>query len=532
MKPERDSTPTVFCAHCRETHPRVWTHCPNSGKALHGQDRWVGTTLASRYRMESVLGRGGMGVVYSARRDTGERVAIKCLHPEIAENSDAIRRFRREAEAATAMHHPHVVSVLETGIEAGSPYIVMEYLEGEPLSNRLARVRTLSPHVACQLMHQVLLGLSAVHRAGVIHRDLKPANVFLTYSPRGEVRVKLLDFGVSMWSDHDASSTKLTRTGVLMGTPSYMSPEQARGNPRFDARADLYAVAAMLYECIAGHVPHVRSNYHALLLAIVEGKPPPLADSVAVLPRGLAEVVHQGLAVQPDDRYGSAVDFAEALAPFLSLTRQPANPALPSVRPRRDSSVFVARDPRPTTEPSVSQTVSMGAMRYLQAEHGPAAVAELLTRLPSAYARMLIDGSHTLRCPVSICDALLNEAEIEFGSGAMTLSRAVGKEIAESAATRTLRWVRGLSTAELVARIPDVWADLFDFGSVTVMAVGPNRCRIDVTDAPAESPARDAMTAGLFAQLLSITGARAVDVYASHGLSRGSVIYRAGWQLT
>ncbi|MEZ4326378.1 MAG: serine/threonine-protein kinase [Polyangiales bacterium] len=558
MKPIRDSTSSVFCVHCRETHPRVWTHCPNSGKPMQAGDPRVGSTVASRYRIESIIGRGGMGIVYGARRSTGERVAVKCLHPEIADNADAIRRFQREAETARSVRHPNVVEVLEAGVDGGSPYIVMEYLDGEPLSTRLTRAQTLSPHVACQLMHQALLGLAAVHRAGVIHRDLKPGNIFLSFTPRGEIRVKLLDFGVSMWSDFDLASTKLTRTGVLMGTPSYMSPEQARGNPRFDQRADLYSVAAMLYECIAGHVPHVRSNYHALLLAIVEGNPPPLEACVAVLPRGLSAVVHRGLAVNPDVRYADADAFAGALEPFLTLTRasspprlatsaasqfgvSPARPSPPAdepggddvaVRSARDSSVFIARDLPATAEPSVSQTVSMGAMRYLQAEFGPAAVAELLTRLPSAHARLLIDGAPNLRCPASVCDALLNEAEIEFGAGAMSVSRAIGAEIATSAATRTLRWVRTVSPAVFVTRVPDVWADLFDFGSVSVMTVGSTRCRIDVMTTLAECAARDAMMCGLFARLLTITGATAVDVYSTGGLERGSTIYRAGWQAT
>jgi serine/threonine protein kinase len=529
MKPDRDPPPNIFCVHCREQHPRAWTHCPNSGKALHTQDRWLGATIASRYRVESIIGRGGMGVVYSARRDTGERVAIKCLHPEIAENSEAIRRFQREARTAGATQHTNVVSVLDAGVQGGAPYIVMEYLEGEPLSKRLVRTRALSPHVACQLMHQVLLGLGAVHRAGIIHRDLKPANVFLSSTLRGEVRAKVLDFGVSMWSDADVSETKLTRTGVLMGTPSYMSPEQARGNPRFDHRADLYSVAAMLYECIAGQLPHVRSNYHALLLAIVEGKPAPLESTVAILPKGLSEVVHRGLAVDPDQRYADAEEFARALTPYLTLTRPSSATPAGALRRSRDSGITIARDPRPTSEPHVSQTVSMGAMRYLQNEYGPAAVAELLTRLPSAHATLLIDGSPNLRCPASVCDALLNEAEIEFGAGAMTLSRAIGAEIADSAATRTLRWVRGVTKHELLTRLPEVWADLFDFGRLTVLPVGPTRCRIDVVDAQPESPARDAMMAGVFQRLLTITGARSVDVYAANGIERGATIYRVGW---
>ncbi len=531
MKADPDPPANLFCVHCREPHPRAWTHCPHTGKALHTQDRWLGATIASRYRVESIIGRGGMGVVYSARRDTGERVAIKCLHPEIAESAEAIRRFSREARTAGATHHANVVAVLDAGVQGGAPYIVMEHLDGEPLSKRLVRTRALSPHVACQLMHRVLLGLGAVHRAGVIHRDLKPANVFLSTNLRGEVRAKVLDFGVSMWSSDDAGETKLTRTGVLMGTPSYMSPEQARGNPRFDHRADLYSVAAMLYECIAGQVPHVRANYHALLLAIVEGKPAPLESTVAILPSGLSEVVHRGLSVDPGQRYADADEFATALIPFLTLTRKTGATPAQAIRRSRDSGTLIARDPRPTSEPQVSQTVSMGAMRYLQSEFGPAAVAELLTRLPSAHATLLIDGSPNLRCPASVCDALLNEAEIEFGAGAMSLSRAVGVEIADSAATRTLRWVRGLTTQELVARLPEVWVDLFDFGRLSVLPVGPTRCRIDVTDAQPESPARDAMMAGVFGRLLSITGARSVDVYAVNGIDRGTTIFRAGWSL-
>jgi hypothetical protein len=245
----------------------------------------------------------------------------------------------------------------------------------------------------------------------------------------------------------------------------------------------------------------------------VEGKPAPLESTVAILPKGLSEVVHRGLAVDPDQRYADAEEFARALTPYLTLTRPSSATPAGALRRSRDSGITIARDPRPTSEPHVSQTVSMGAMRYLQNEYGPAAVAELLTRLPSAHATLLIDGSPNLRCPASVCDALLNEAEIEFGAGAMTLSRAIGAEIADSAATRTLRWVRGVTKHELLTRLPEVWTDLFDFGRLSVLPVGPTRCRIDVVDAQPESPARDAMMAGVFQRLLTIAGARSVDVY-------------------
>jgi serine/threonine-protein kinase len=283
-------------------------------------ESWTGELLGGRYRIGRQLGAGGMGAVYEAtREDLGQmRVAVKILHTSLADDESLLARFRREAETVGQINHPNIVRILDFCAEAGEPaYLVMELLDGVSLRQALARQKDFPAERIVFIASQMLAALAAVHRAHVIHRDIKPENVVLTsMSGLGDI-VKLLDFGVAKQLTAVPGNT-LTQTGVVLGTPTYMAPEQARGGS-IDRRSDLYAVGTIMYEALAGAAPYSGDNYNALLFAIQQGKPVPLRELRPEIDPELFAVIARAMAVEPDARYQTAEEMAEALAPWLTL---------------------------------------------------------------------------------------------------------------------------------------------------------------------------------------------------------------------
>jgi len=243
---------------------------------------------------------------------------VKVLHPNQARKKDAVRRFHQEARAAGAIGHPNICEVYDLGtLDDGSPYLVMEKLVGETLADRIAAEGGLPFDDVIDTLVQVLSGLVAAHEKGIVHRDIKPENVFLTSRVGCPPLVKLLDFGVSKViapligaRDEDLD---LTRTGMVMGTPYYMSPEQARGDRNLDARVDLYACGIILYEALTGRRPFTAPNYNALLLQILGTKPKPARDLRPALPNGFDAVLDTAMARNREDRYRSAAEFQRDL---------------------------------------------------------------------------------------------------------------------------------------------------------------------------------------------------------------------------
>ncbi|MBX7197552.1 MAG: protein kinase, partial [Sandaracinaceae bacterium] len=315
---EHNKLDAVRCPHCTEAHPPTYSHCPRTGKPLQTGPALVGRIIAGRYRVTGILGEGGMGAVYIAEHLLlGRKVAIKRLHPELTGDEKAVARFQREARAAAATGHEHIVEVLDLGYaEDGAPYLVMEYLRGVALAQVLKQEGRLPLARAANIIGQVLAALAAVHQREIVHRDLKPDNVFLTRRGGVQDYVKVLDFGISKMKQDEGEPTNLTRTGVTMGTPYYMSPEQARGMRKLDHRVDLYAVAVMMYECLTGRLPLMGDNYHALLQQILRVEPLPPSSIVPGLPAALDAVLLKGLAKDPAQRFSSAAEMLEALAPF------------------------------------------------------------------------------------------------------------------------------------------------------------------------------------------------------------------------
>ncbi|WP_437616296.1 serine/threonine-protein kinase [Sorangium sp. So ce834] len=290
-------------------------------------DPLVGTTVAGAYRIVRLLGEGGMGRVYETHhtRIPGKRFALKTLHPELAQQPTILARFQREAEAAASVRNPHIVEIFDVNrLSDGRPCIIAEYLDGQGLGELLAASGGRLPvGTAVRIAREVCDGIAAAHAAGVVHRDIKPENIFLTGDPACPT-VKVLDFGISKTSAPSA----LTRTGMVLGTPAYMAPEQAKGD-EIDARADIYAVGAVLYHALTGQRPFERSDPTAMLLAVMTEEPPALRTVNPEIPPELELIVQRAMAKEKEGRYASMAELASALAPFEEAPL-PAQP--PSAR--------------------------------------------------------------------------------------------------------------------------------------------------------------------------------------------------------
>ena len=284
--------------------------------AVAPDDSLIGFVLADKYRIVRQIGRGGMGIVYEAEHiQLGKRVAIKLILEKYAEDTEAIARFQREALAASRIGNPHIIDVSDIGnAHDGRPFVAMELLTGHPLSQILEMSGPLPTWRAIAIMRQVLRAVGAAHAKGIIHRDLKPDNIFLIGQDDQHDFVKLLDFGISKVVDPDeqVAFTKLTSTGVVMGTPLYMAPEQAMGNP-VEAGADIYACGVILYELLAGKPPFEGATYAVLVAKLLTAPPPPLGEVRPGLPLALVNAVHRALEKEPHRRFASAEQFAAAL---------------------------------------------------------------------------------------------------------------------------------------------------------------------------------------------------------------------------
>jgi serine/threonine-protein kinase len=267
--------------------------------------------------IEQQVGQGGMAVVYEARHRTlGKRVAIKMLLPHHAARADLAARFQREGEAVALLDHPHAAAVFDGGNDArGTPYLVLEYLEGEHLGTLLLRAGSLTVVETVDLMVPVIAAIALAHDLGIVHRDLKPENVFLSQR-RGQRVPKVLDFGISKTSKAD--SLKLTRAETLLGTPHYMSPEQAQGANQADARSDQFALGVILYECVTGQCPFEGSSLFAVLAAIVGGTLTPPSRLVHALDPSFDAIVTRALSKEPDQRFADVRALGAALLPLAS----------------------------------------------------------------------------------------------------------------------------------------------------------------------------------------------------------------------
>lgn len=287
----------------------------------------IGQSLGS-YTITAKIGEGGMGTVWLAEHlQIGRKVAIKVLLPEFAQNTNIVQRFFNEAKATSAIKHPGIVEVYDFGhTPQGSPYIVMEFLEGEPLQKRLERDVKIPPPAAVDMMRQIAEALGAAHAVGIVHRDLKPENIFLLPDRRLGVRVKLLDFGIAKLDQELRGDLDPTRAGAVLGTPQYMSPEQCTGSTNLDRRADMYALGCVLFHMLCGRPPFTEQEFGKIAIKHLTAAPPkPSVFEPTVSPE-LEAIVLKLLEKEPDNRYqlcGQLVDVLDGKTPRAASTPGP-----------------------------------------------------------------------------------------------------------------------------------------------------------------------------------------------------------------
>ncbi len=333
----------VRCPHCGLGHAATRTHCPTTGlpvsaspaeasaarAALRRGDRTTRSgrsrvrrvedligRIVGEYRILGLIGQGGMGTVYEVESLTRPfRAALKVLRPDQLGKAESISRFEREGRVLASIRHPNICHVYDVGrLGDDSPYLVMEKLDGETLARRIERAGNgmgLAWESVVGIILQALEGLDAAHSKNVIHRDFKPENIFISSdATRG---VKVLDFGISKQTGMEDAQGSLTRTGMVMGTPYYMAPEQAMGDRNLDRRVDVWAAGVVMYEAIAGLRPFVAKNYNALLVQILTTHPKPIDEVVSGLPKGLPAVLGRALEKKRDARFLSVRELGEAL---------------------------------------------------------------------------------------------------------------------------------------------------------------------------------------------------------------------------
>ena len=277
-------------------------------------------TIGGKYRVVRRLGQGGMGSVYEAVGGAGERVAIKVIQTELAGNQTLVGRFAREARAVSAIDTPHITKSIDTGTDplTGLPYLVMELLDGEDVDQLGQRLGPLPADLALRIAAQACKALMKAHEAHILHRDIKPANLFLTRAGGGQRITKLLDFGVAKVKPEvtrsHAETAGLTRTGSMLGSPLYMSPEQARGYKDIDYRSDLWSLGVVLYKMLSGRTPHDDTEELGELIVLICTEPPqPIQDLAPWVAPEVAAVVHRALRFSPGERYAGAAEMLAAI---------------------------------------------------------------------------------------------------------------------------------------------------------------------------------------------------------------------------
>jgi serine/threonine-protein kinase len=316
-----------ICPVCNTEYPANERFCPRDGTALRAQSAaandLVGAVIAERYHVLKKLGEGGMGQVYLAEHvKMGRKSAVKVMHPGMVQNVDAISRFNREAANASRINHPNVAGIYDFGETAeGLIYLAMEFVEGQPLTDVIKQHGALPPMRASEIARQTAEGLSVAHDMGIVHRDLKPDNIMIAKGRAGADLVKVVDFGIAKAAASEEQ--KVTKTGMVVGTPEYMSPEQLSGDP-LDARSDIYALALVTFNMLTGKLPFPGETMQESMIMRLTDEPRSLVDMKADVqwPSDLQAVLDKALARNANDRYRNASEFAHDLV--QAIDRMPA----------------------------------------------------------------------------------------------------------------------------------------------------------------------------------------------------------------
>lgn len=429
------------CPACSTLVPAGARYCPGCAVPVR-PDTGAGDLLRERlqaavadsFRIEKLLGRGGMGSVYLAREAALDRlVAIKVLPPDRAQSSDLRERFRREARTAAQLSHPNIVPLLTFGEDDGLMFFVMGYVEGEALAQRLQREGRLQATETIRILSELADALGYAHGRGVVHRDVKPENILLE-APRGGVR--LTDFGVAKGL---TSSSSLTTEGAVIGTPHYMSPEQASGRADLDTRSDIYSMGALAFTLLTGRPPFTGRTASEILRQHLSQDPPRLRDLNPDLPGALDEVVRRCLAKEPSARWGSAGEFAKALQSsgdswWNTLLRRAWTP-VPTAAPAASLPEALST-PMPT-----SPAEFVAGAREQAGKLGPGPLAE---RLLAAAARLAGEAEDLDRLILAL-QTTADAVELRRTEKRLTILRAIPDAPPEAA-----------DTIEVLARLREV----------------------------------------------------------------------------
>lgn len=370
----------------------------------------VGQTLAQKYRVERVLGAGGMGIVLAAHHlELDERVAIKLLRPEMLGQPEAVARFAREARAAVKIKSEHVARIYDVGaLEGGAPFMVMEYLEGVDLAAWLRDSGPLSTEQSVEFLLQAGEAVAEAHALGIVHRDLKPANLFAVRRPGGQLSIKVLDFGISKVSDPMMAGGATTKTLTVMGSPLYMSPEQMESARAADPRSDIWALGVILYELLTGACPFNGETLPEIVLRVATGTPVPLRGRQPSAPAGLEAVLLRCLEKNPDRRFQTVAELADALVEFapprarISVDRISGTLGASALPPAGTATSLSGRPgPLPQRGTATETTSSFGTTA---SRHRPATVAigvAVLGAAAVALGGVVVLGTHLLASPAA-----------------------------------------------------------------------------------------------------------------------------------
>lgn len=403
-----------YCTTCKAKYEDGVSFCPTDGEVLEDDpSSLVGVVLDGQYKIENLLGKGGMGAVYLARHILlGDRVAIKILPPEVRNNADWLRRFRREGQAARRLRHANAVAVHDLRTAAdGTIYMVMEYVEGQTLDAELKQRGRFSPAETFEILEPIMSVLNTAHAMGVVHRDLKPENIMIGKPGNGgEPVVKLLDLGIAKMREiagaESSGTTELTMAGQVLGTPYYMSPEQwgelsRDGNFEIDGRADLYSLGLVAYQMISGRRPYSAGTLNALRQEHISVSPPPLSEKVAGVSKAFSDVISRAISKDRDDRQSTAGELATQLRSALLENPETVSadkvlpdkdavaantlkiPAAINTRSDVDAPTIITMDAMPTTPPRAGLPVSpeaVGGFQPSQTPPDPMASSETVLR--------------------------------------------------------------------------------------------------------------------------------------------------------
>jgi serine/threonine-protein kinase len=409
-----------------------------------------GELIDGKYRVRRLLGKGGMGAVFEGFHTLVERrVAIKVLHADVAASPDGAARFAREVRAAGRIGNDHILEIYDVGsLPDGARYMVSEFLDGETLSSRLNREGRLSPSIAAGFALQLLTGLAAAHQAGIVHRDLKPDNIFLLREKSGRRDfVKIIDFGISKFQADDGTPLLMTATGAVLGTPYYLSPEQARGLRDIDGRSDLYAVGVILYQAVAGRLPIQAESFNELLFKIALETPPSLAEIVRGIDPNFSALTQKAMARERAERFQSAEELRAALVAWLD---EPASLAVPAV------------SALPQIAPPAARVSDVAAETQVPAFAAEAQVPALAAETRASAPAVETQGSPVETAPTSSNFGRTAEHATPAAAAA-NVSRArtpliVGSLLAISAASAALVWSRKPVPAGASLAVGDVSA--------------------------------------------------------------------------